>query len=61
MKTIGLIGGISWYSTEVYYRTINQLINERLGNSHSAKLLLYSIDFHELKTLQQKNDWKQIE
>ena len=61
MKTIGLIGGITWYSTAVYYRTINQLTCERLGNSHSAKLLLYSIDFSELKTLQQKDDWKRIE
>jgi aspartate racemase len=54
MKTLGLIGGISWFSTMVYYRTINQLVNERLGGAHSAKLLLYSVDFDELKTLLKK-------
>jgi aspartate racemase len=61
MKTLGLIGGLSWFSTSVYYKTINQLINERLGGSHSAKLFLYSVDFNEFKTLQEKNDWEQIE
>ena len=61
MKTIGLIGGITWYSTAVYYRTINQITSERLGNSHSARLLLYSIDFSKLEALEQRNDWKQIE
>lgn len=61
MKTLGLIGGLSWFSTSVYYRTINQLINERLGGSHSAKLLLYSVDFNDFKTLQEKDDWEQIE
>ena len=61
MKTLGLIGGLSWFSTMVYYRTINQLINERLGGSHSAKIFLYSVDFNEFKILQEKGDWKQIE
>ncbi len=61
MKTLGLIGGLSWFSTIVYYRTINQLINERLGGSHSAKIFLYSVDFNEFKILQEKGDWKQIE
>jgi len=61
MKTLGLIGGLSWFSTSVYYRTINQLTNERLGGSHSAKLLLYSVDFNEFKILQEKDDWEQIE
>ena len=61
MKTLGLIGGLSWFSTTVYYRIINQLVNERLGASHSAKLLLYSVDFNDFKTLQEKNDWEQIE
>lgn len=51
MKTLGLIGGLSWFSTTVYYKTINQLINERLGSSHSAKILLYSVDFNDFKTL----------
>lgn len=44
MKTLGLIGGLSWFSTAVYYRTINQLVNERLGGSHSARMLLYSME-----------------
>lgn len=61
MKTLGIIGGLSWFSTSVYYKTINQLINERLGGSHSAKLLLYSVDFNEFKVLQEKDDWNQIE
>lgn len=61
MRTLGLIGGLSWLSTSVYYRTINQLVNERLGGSHSAKLLLYSVDFNEYKKYQSKNDWEQIE
>ncbi len=61
MKTLGLIGGLSWYSTSVYYKTINQLTNQRLGGSHSAKLFLYSVDFNEFKILQEKDDWQQIE
>lgn len=61
MKTLGLIGGLSWFSTSVYYRTINQLVSERLGSSHSAKLLLYSVDFDDFRILQEKDDWKQIE
>ena len=61
MKTLGLIGGLSWFSTTVYYKTINQLTNERLGGSNSAKLFLYSVNFNDFKTLQEKNDWKQIE
>lgn len=61
MKTLGLIGGLSWYSTAVYYRTINQLVNERLGGSNAAKLLLYSVNFNDFKTLQEAGDWKEIE
>lgn len=61
MKTLGLIGGLSWFSTTVYYNTINQLTNQILGGSHSARLLLYSVDFNDFKTLQEKNDWEQIE
>jgi len=61
MKTLGLIGGISSFSTTVYYKTINQLTNERLGDSHAAKLFLYSLDFNDYKTLQEKGNWKQIE
>jgi len=61
MKTLGIIGGLSWFSTSVYYRTINQLTNQQLGGSHSARLLLYSVDFNDFKTLQEKNDWDKIE
>lgn len=61
MKTLGLIGGLSWFSTAEYYRIINQLTNDRLGDSNSAKLFLYSINFNEFKTLQEDGDWQQIE
>ena len=57
MKTIGLIGGMSWESTVPYYRTINETIKERLGGLHSAKLVLYSVDFHEIERLQHAGDW----
>ncbi|NUM80709.1 aspartate/glutamate racemase family protein [bacterium] len=60
MKTIGLIGGTSWVSTIEYYKIINQLTNERLGNLHSAKILLYSIDFDEFKMLADQNEWQEI-
>ena len=60
MKTLGLIGGLSWYSTLVYYRAINQLVNQRLGGSHSAKLILYSVDFEEFRVLQERDDWAAI-
>lgn len=61
MKTLGIIGGLSWFSTTVYYRTINQLTNQQLGGSHSARLLLYSVDFNDFKILQEQNDWDKIE
>jgi aspartate racemase len=61
MKTIGIIGGLSWFSTSIYYSAINQLVNERLGGSHSAKILLYSVDFNDFDVLQKKNDWHEIE
>ena len=57
MKTIGLIGGMSWESTVPYYRTINRVIGERLGGLHSAKLVLYSVDFHEIEHLQREGRW----
>ena len=60
MKTLGLIGGLSWYSTLVYYRSINQLVNERLGGSHSAKIILYSVDFEEFRVRQEKGEWSEI-
>ena len=57
MKTIGLLGGMSWESTLPYYRLINQRVGERLGGFHSAKLLLYSVDFQEIETLQHADRW----
>ena len=60
MKTIGLIGGTSWLSTIDYYRTINQEVNRQLGDLHSAKLLLYSIDFDEFKTLADAGEWGKL-
>ncbi|MDP3672668.1 MAG: aspartate/glutamate racemase family protein [Telluria sp.] len=57
MKIIGLIGGMSWESTIPYYRQINETIKERLGGLHSAKIVLYSVDFHEIERLQHAGDW----
>lgn len=57
MKTIGLIGGMSWESTIPYYRQINQRIKQRLGGLHSAKIILYSVDFAEIEQLQRSGDW----
>ncbi|RWU07997.1 aspartate/glutamate racemase family protein [Pseudidiomarina gelatinasegens] len=57
MKTIGLIGGMSWESTQTYYRLINQKVREQLGGLHSAKLILYSVDFAEIEPLQHAGDW----
>ena len=58
MKTIGLIGGMSWESTVPYYRQINEAIKERLGRLHSAKLVLYSVDFDEIERLQHSGNWE---
>ena len=58
MKTIGLIGGMSWESTLPYYRHINEAIKARLGGLHSARLVLYSVDFHEIEQLQRSGDWQ---
>lgn len=57
VKTIGLLGGMSWESTVSYYRIINRAVGERLGGLHSAKILLYSVDFEEIETLQRSNRW----
>lgn len=57
MKTIGLIGGMSWESTVPYYRLINEAIRQRLGGLHSAKIVLVSVDFHDVERLQQAGDW----
>ena len=57
MRTIGLLGGMSWESTAEYYRIINKTVKERLGGLHSAKILLYSVDFSEIETLQREGRW----
>lgn len=57
MKTIGLIGGMSWESTIPYYRHINETIKCQLGGLHSAKIVLFSVDFHEIERLQMQGDW----
>ncbi|CNK24205.1 putative aspartate/glutamate racemase [Yersinia mollaretii] len=57
MKILGLIGGMSWESTIPYYRMINQQVKAQLGGLHSAKIILYSVDFHEIEQLQAKGDW----
>ena len=58
MKTIGLLGGMCWKSSIEYYRLLNELINERLGNLHSSKILMYSFDFEEIISLQKSSDWE---
>ena len=57
MKTIGLIGGMSWESTAEYYRIINEAVKERLGGFHSAKIVMYSVDFKEIRELQLEARW----
>lgn len=57
MKTIGLIGGMSWESTSTYYQEINKLVNNKLGGFHSAKIILASVDFNEIEECQSHNDW----
>jgi aspartate racemase len=57
MKTIGLIGGMSWESSLEYYRIVNQAVKEKLGGLHSAKCVLYSVDFAEIETLQHEGRW----
>ncbi|MGL5586249.1 MAG: aspartate/glutamate racemase family protein, partial [Plesiomonas sp.] len=57
MKTIGLLGGMSWESTIPYYRLINEGIKTRLGGLHSAKIVLHSVDFHEIEACQVSGEW----
>ncbi len=59
MKTLGLIGGMSWESTMPYYRIINERVQQRLGGLHSAKLILHSVDFHDIEQLQVQGAWEQ--
>ncbi|MCA0151111.1 aspartate/glutamate racemase family protein [Rossellomorea vietnamensis] len=58
MKTIGLIGGMSWESSLKYYKVINEEVKEKLGGLHSAKCLLYSVDFEEIERYQAEGDWE---
>ncbi len=58
MKTIGLLGGMSWESTAGYYRLINEGVKKSLGGLHSAKIVLYSVDFEPIMQLQQQGDWE---
>jgi aspartate racemase len=60
LKTIGLIGGMSWKSTIEYYEVINETVRSRLGGFHSAKCLMYTVDFAEIEILQRENKWKEV-
>ena len=57
MQTIGLLGGMSWESTVTYYQVINRTVQERLGGLHSAKCILYSVEFDEIERCQSSGDW----
>jgi aspartate racemase len=58
MKTIGLLGGMSWESTIPYYRIINETVKQQLGGLHSAKVVLYSVNFAEIEQMQRAGDWQ---
>jgi len=60
MKTIGLLGGMSWESSLEYYRIINETVKKRLGSLHSAQCLMYSVDFAEIETLQHADEWDEL-
>ena len=60
MKLLGFIGGMNWQSTVEYYKNINNLINEKLGGNHSARLIVYSVDFEEILTLEMQDNWDLI-
>ena len=57
MKTIGMLGGMSWESTASYYRAINETVKRQLGGLHSAKIVMNSVDFEEIEKLQRENNW----
>ncbi|MBQ6593357.1 MAG: aspartate/glutamate racemase family protein, partial [Solobacterium sp.] len=57
MKTLGLIGGMSWESTVPYYRIINEIVKNKLGGLHSARLILYSVEFAEIEEMQSAGQW----
>ena len=60
MKTIGLIGGLSWQSSLEYYRIINEVVRQKLGGLHSARIVMHSFDLAEMAALQQEGDWESI-
>ncbi|MBP2642628.1 MAG: aspartate racemase [Firmicutes bacterium] len=60
LKTIGLIGGMSWESSLEYYRIINETVKSKLGGFHSAQCLMYSVDFEEIEVLQHQNKWDEL-
>ncbi|OLS20092.1 MAG: putative amino-acid racemase [Candidatus Heimdallarchaeota archaeon LC_2] len=60
MKTIGLIGGMSWESSLEYYRIINEVVKHRLGGTHSARSIMYSVNFEEIEKLQNSGDWDRL-
>lgn len=60
MKTIGIIGGISWLSSMEYYRLLNEEVNKRLGGVHAGKIILYSVNFAEIKKLTQEDRWDEM-
>ena len=61
MKKIGLIGGITWQSTQLYYQYLNEAVNAKLGGTHSCKLLMESVDFHEISERQSQGDWDSLQ
>ena len=58
MKTIGLLGGVSWHSTLEYYRLINEMVHQKLGGNNSAKMLIYSFNFHDIRSLHAESEEK---
>lgn len=60
MKTVGLLGGMSWESTVPYYRTLNRVVGERLGGVHSARIVMVSVDFQEIEELQHAGRWEEL-
>src|SRR5687768_18177253 len=60
MKTIGLIGGLNWVSTIDYYRLLNQMVNDRLGGDNSARILMHSVNFADIRILTDTNSWERI-
>lgn len=58
MKTIGMLGGMSWQSTSLYYQQLNELVAKNLGGLHSAKIVMFSVDFDPIEKLQHKGDWE---